>query len=158
MRQLLMVVFLLVVFVAAPASRSDTVDNCYAAEMPGPVVMPDDSVQPMGRLELCSSGTFSPTMDFHRAAVDGRISGLFLAKKMTRVASGVPVEPHFVLARLDDGTYELESYGWSDGQEQVTYLMRSESVHSRWKLRSSNAASNGNEPTEKIVLLSAAAG
>ncbi len=145
----------------APAAWPQSSGLCHFAEVPGPIVLPDNSFQEAGRLEVCLSHMYSPVAGVHRTTVNGRVAGMYISRKVTETAALDSDRPYFVFARLADGAYRLDSYGWSDGRTQITFEMRPVSVRSRWRVRRTKVdSSDGAEPgnTKTYLIASVAAG
>ena len=150
---------LLVAF--APAAWSQSRGLCHFAEVPGPIVLPDNSFEEAGRLEVCLSQMYSPVAGVHRTSVNGRVAGMYVSRKVTETAAPDDDRPYFVLARLADGAYRLDSYGWSDGRTQITFEMRPVSVRSLWRVRQTKVdSSDGAKPrnAKMYLIASVAAG
>ena len=129
----MLVIVILVAF--APSASAQSGAGCYVADVPGPIMLPDNSVEQKGRLEICLSRMYSPVAGFHKTSVNGRVAGMFISRKVSEANTQGDSRPYFVFAVLADGTYELESYVWVDGQKQVRFEMRSESIRSRWQVQ-----------------------
>ena len=124
--------FMLVAFTPSTWSQSSGV--CHFAEIPAPLVLPDNSTTQAGGLEVCLSDMYSPVAGMHRVSVDGRVAGMYVSRKMTETRVQDDDRAYFVFERLDDGAYELQAYGWTDGTKQITFAMRPVSVRSSWQL------------------------
>ncbi len=151
-------VFVLVTALA-PAAWSQSSGACYVADVPGPIVLPDNRVEQAGRLEICLSRMYSPVAGFHRTSVNGRVAGLFISRKVTVAAPRSDERAYFVFVRFPDGKYELESYTLTDGQTQVTFEMRPPTVRSRWHVRQAKGEPlRDPEPKRTRVILLASMG
>jgi hypothetical protein len=129
-------VFLLSIAIAlAPAAAAQTTGACHATDVPGPIVLPDDTVEESGRLEICLSSMYSPVAGLLRAAINGQVSGMFVSRKEVAATATDDQRPRITFAHMADGTYKLESYAVSDGERMVTFRMRPERVRSRWQVR-----------------------
>ena len=129
-------VFLLsIAFALAPAATAQIMGACHATEVPGPIVLPDNTVEESGRLEICLSRMYSPVAGFHRTAINGQVSGLYVSRNQVAPLSSDDERTSFTFARMADGKYALESYSLTDGDRTVTFQMRPGTVRSRWQLR-----------------------
>ncbi len=144
-----------------PSTWSQSSDVCHFAEIPAPLVLPDNSTTRAGGLEVCLSDMYSPVAGMHRVSVDGRVAGMYVSRKMTETRVQDDDRPYFVFERLADGSYELQAYGWTDGTKQITFAMRPVSVRSSWQLLSQAEFDSGDgagSRDAKIYLVSSAAG
>ncbi len=150
---------LVLLTVLAPAAWSQSGGACYVADVPGPIVLPDNTVEQAGRLEICLSRMYSPVAGFHRTSVNGRVAGLFISRKVTDTTSRSDERPYFVFERFPDGTYELESYSLSNGRTRVTFELRPPNIRSRWHVRQAKGEPlRDPEPKRTRVILLASMG
>lgn len=123
----------------SPVTFSQTTGECYIAEVPGPIALPDETVEQAGQLKICLSRMYSPVAGFHRTSVDGRVTGLYVSRKLTETDAEEDPRAVFAFALHADGTYELESYSCSNGGRRITFDLRREQVESRWRVQPSRA-------------------
>jgi hypothetical protein len=95
--------------------------SCITVRVGDPIVLPDGSEQPAGRLTLCGAATFSPIAQFQRTSVNGRPVGLFLSR--TRIAEENSDGPPFVtFARSADGRLLLLGYAVPSRSSTKAYI------------------------------------
>ena len=123
----------------SPVTLAEATGECYIAEVPGPIVLPDETVEQAGQLKICLSRMYSPVAGFHRTSVDGRVAGLYVSRKLTEIEAAEESRAVFAFALHADGTYELESYSCSRGGRRVTFDLRREQVRSRWRVQPARA-------------------
>ncbi len=150
-------IILLVAF--APSAWSQPSAVCHFAEVPGPIVLPDNSLKQAGGLQVCLTQMYSPSAGLHRVSVDGRVAGMYVSRQVSEAEVQDDDRPYFVFARLADGSYELQAYGWSDGAKQITFAMRPVSVRSHWQLLSQTKfdSNDGAEPRNANIYVMASA-
>jgi hypothetical protein len=110
---------------AALGAHAGSSGTCVRAELPWPVVLPDGSRHPAGRLRICHGGAFTPVSAVHRTYVGGTYVGTFLSR---RVESEGPVaaadrEPFMLFRRDEHMRWRLQGYSLPEGDGRVGFRM-----------------------------------
>ena len=145
----------------APAAWPQSSGLCHFAEVPGPIVLPDNSFEEAGRLEVCLSHMYSPVAGVHRTSVNGRVAGMYVSHKVTETAALDNDRPYFVFARLADGAYKVGLVRLVRRADEDHVRDAPVSVRSRWRVRRTKVdSSDGAEPgnTKTYLIASVAAG
>lgn len=108
---------------AGPASAAP--DDCVSANVPGPIVLPDGTFHPSGRIRVCLTEQISPVAGLHEASVAGLPVGMFLSRvsRMEATPESYP-GPLFQFIRTDDGVFVLEAYSIPSGKRVNFYRLR----------------------------------
>ena len=123
-RWALLAAVLLSMIVAGHASAQS---SCLTVNLARPVVFPDGSEQPAGRLTLSDWKAFTPVAQIHRSYMDGRPIQLLMGRRSTS-ERGI-TEPDEVFFRPDpDGRLELIGYARTyHGRSMTVSFQRQES-------------------------------
>lgn len=98
----------LLALLAVPATAGD----CYRAEVPETIGLPDGTTRPSGSITVCRLRTLSPVAALHSLSVDGRDLGMFIGRRVT--VESDDDRPAFVFARGDSQALELRAVAYSN--------------------------------------------
>lgn len=106
---------------ATPAVLADSSGRCLSVEVDAPIVMPDRSVHPSGKLTLCNSVRVTPVASVHKTYVNGQLTGMHLGhQKNSESSESTPVVFFY---RNGLGQLELRGYVFPTRSGNVSYTL-----------------------------------
>jgi hypothetical protein len=103
-------------------ARAASSGLCVTVDVDLPVVLPDASIVPPGRLMLCDSLEYSPVATLHKTYLDGRPVGILLSRK--RAGEGdMGSEPRVLFRGDGKGQLELVGYVLPGRNGSVAFLL-----------------------------------
>ncbi len=108
---------------AAPAALAGS-GKCLRADVPLPMILPDGSEHPAGKLTLCVAD-YSPVASYHKVSVNEIPVGFLFSRR--RVPEGTTVEdPVVYFHKTADEKLRLTGYLWPTGRKIFSYLLQGE--------------------------------
>ena len=98
--------------------------RCLRAEVTLPMVFPDGSEHPPGRLTLCVDD-YSPVASYHKVSVNGLPVGFLFSQRRIPERQNL-TEPIVLFRKTGDGKLRLTGYLWPSGKTTVSYLLQGE--------------------------------
>ena len=121
---LLFTTLALAVCIASGSAMGQGFGRCVVADVPSPIVLPDDTIHAAGSLKVCFDRLYSPVAGLHATFVGGRSVGLFVSRLDESEGLDRLQQPFFVFGRNRDGQLVLEAYAWPDDERFYIYRVR----------------------------------
>jgi len=150
-------ILLVLLSAASVDALAGGVGGCTSADVKEPMVLPDGSLHPPGRLTICVTQDYSPVASLHAIRIDGASVALFASRR--GVGEGGSVEPpFFMLLRDGRGRLHLAGYATPSRDRMLTYelvdLRSPRRTRTIAGLARGDRATNG-PPTVPAVVLAA---